>query len=152
MCVLKQHVIFNSGGQTGADRAGLDWAIDHGYHHGGYCPLDRRAEDGVISSEYNLIQTVTHSYYARTVNNVVISDVTVIFTLKANLEGGSKQTAEIADSHGVPWLHVHPQMDLQNLRTFIDHYKCTSINIAGRRESKAPGIYKFTYECLNILL
>ena len=27
-----------SGGQTGADRTGLDWAIKHGIPHGGWCP------------------------------------------------------------------------------------------------------------------
>ena len=26
-----------SGGQTGADRAALDFAIDHGIPHGGWC-------------------------------------------------------------------------------------------------------------------
>jgi hypothetical protein len=27
-----------SGGQTGADRAALDFAIEHGIPHGGWCP------------------------------------------------------------------------------------------------------------------
>ncbi len=35
-----------SGGQTGADRAALDWAIEHGIPHTGWCPQGRRAEDG----------------------------------------------------------------------------------------------------------
>jgi hypothetical protein len=35
-----------SGGQTGADRAALDWAISHGVPHGGWCPSGRVAEDG----------------------------------------------------------------------------------------------------------
>jgi hypothetical protein len=34
-----------SGGQTGADRAGLDFAIEHGIEHGGWCPKGRLAED-----------------------------------------------------------------------------------------------------------
>ena len=38
-----------SGGQTGADQAGLDWAIHHGVAHGGWCPKGRRSEDGLIS-------------------------------------------------------------------------------------------------------
>jgi hypothetical protein len=37
-----------SGGQTGADRAALDWAIDNRLEHGGWCPADRLAEDGPI--------------------------------------------------------------------------------------------------------
>jgi len=30
------------GGQTGADRAALDWAIARGIPHGGWCPRGRR--------------------------------------------------------------------------------------------------------------
>ena len=37
-----------SGGQTGADRAGLDFAIETGLEHGGYVPKGRKAEDGRI--------------------------------------------------------------------------------------------------------
>ena len=37
-----------SGGQTGADRGGLDAAILLGVPHGGWCPKGRKSEDGVI--------------------------------------------------------------------------------------------------------
>jgi len=39
-----------SGGQTGVDRAALDvgLALGLGLDEGGWCPKDRRAEDGVI--------------------------------------------------------------------------------------------------------
>ena len=37
-----------SGGQTGVDRAALDAAEAYGIHRGGWCPKDRRAEDGSI--------------------------------------------------------------------------------------------------------
>lgn len=30
-----------SGGQTGVNRAGLDWAIYHGIEHVGWCPAGR---------------------------------------------------------------------------------------------------------------
>jgi hypothetical protein len=35
-----------SGGQTGADRAALDWAISRDISHEGWCPKGRLAEDG----------------------------------------------------------------------------------------------------------
>ena len=41
-----------SGGQTGADRAALDFAIKHQIAHGGWCPAGRKAEDGVVSRRY----------------------------------------------------------------------------------------------------
>jgi hypothetical protein len=34
-----------SGGQTGADRAGLDWAISRAIPHGGWCPRGRAVLD-----------------------------------------------------------------------------------------------------------
>jgi hypothetical protein len=37
-----------SGGQTGADRAGLDFAIETGLKHGGYVPRGQKAENGRI--------------------------------------------------------------------------------------------------------
>ena len=38
-----------SGGQTGVDRAALDFAIEHDIPHGGWCPKDRKAEDGPLA-------------------------------------------------------------------------------------------------------
>ena len=37
-----------SGGQTGVDRAALDFAIEAKLLHGGWCPKGRLAADGVI--------------------------------------------------------------------------------------------------------
>ena len=37
-----------SGAQDGADRAGLDFAIDHRIPHGGWCPKGRKAETSRI--------------------------------------------------------------------------------------------------------
>lgn len=48
-----------SGGQAGADRAALDWAIAHGIPHGGWCPPGRMAEDGVIDARYKLSEILT---------------------------------------------------------------------------------------------
>lgn len=41
-----------SGGQTGAGRAGLDWAIKNGIPHGGWRPKGRKAEDGPLDAKY----------------------------------------------------------------------------------------------------
>ncbi|MGO8927060.1 MAG: YpsA SLOG family protein [Limisphaerales bacterium] len=38
-----------SGGQTGADRAALDWAIEHGIPHGGLRPNGRMFQKGEAS-------------------------------------------------------------------------------------------------------
>jgi hypothetical protein len=81
-----------SGGQTGADRASLDFAIEKGLEHGGYVPRGRKAEDGRIDDRYNLVQLSTSSYPARTRRNIEESDGTVIFSLERLLSGGTKLT------------------------------------------------------------
>jgi hypothetical protein len=43
-----------SGGKTGADRAGLDFAIETDLEHEGYVPRGRKAENGRIDDRYNL--------------------------------------------------------------------------------------------------
>ncbi len=55
-----------SGGQTGADRAALDFAIYHGIPHGGWCPKRRLAEDGMIERRYELQEASTKRYPQRT--------------------------------------------------------------------------------------
>ena len=70
-----------SGGQTGADRAALDFAIEYGLPHGGWCPRGRLAEDGPIDERYELTETPSHRYAQRTEWNVRDSDATVVFSI-----------------------------------------------------------------------
>lgn len=55
-----------SGGQTGADRADLDFAVEVGIPFGGWVPKSRKAEDGSIPEKYNIQEMPTASYPART--------------------------------------------------------------------------------------
>jgi hypothetical protein len=59
-----------SGGQGGADRAGLNFAIARGLEHGGFVPRGRRAEDGRITDRYNLLELTTRSYPALSLETV----------------------------------------------------------------------------------
>lgn len=85
-----------SGGQTGADRAALDFAISNGIPHGGSCPKGRRAEDGEIPVQYQLQELSTKSYLKRVEQNGIDSDGTVILTIAKTLKGASKKTAQFA--------------------------------------------------------
>jgi hypothetical protein len=95
-----------SGGQTGADRAALDWALAHGVEGGGWCPKGRKAEDGPIDPKYPLKETPSSAYLQRTEWNVRDSDATVLFSIDPTLTGGSKKTVEFARKHNKPWLHL----------------------------------------------
>lgn len=129
-----------SGGQTGADRAGLDWAIARGIAHGGWCPKGRRSEDGAIPAAYMLSETPSSNYMERTEWNVRDSDATIVFTMSEKLDGGSKKTADFAVSIGKPWMHFRPGVHPKYIARFLEKHRVIVLNIAGKRESEAPGI------------
>ncbi len=100
-----------SGVQTGADRAALDFAINHGLPHGGWCPKGRRAEDGRIPPRYQLVETPSKDYEQRTRWNVRDSDATLIISKSPQLTGGSAYTRRCAEQLDRHCLHVHPAHD-----------------------------------------
>src|SRR5271165_3397356 len=152
-----------SGGQTGADRAGLDFAIENGMEHGGYVPRDRKAEDGRIDDRYNLVELSTPSYPARTRRNIEESDGTVIFSLERVLSGGTKLTLELANKLEKPVFHIYDtrkeriskpdslRLEIQALTDFLCSNKIEILNVAGPRESKEPGVYERTLTMLRSL-
>lgn len=142
-------LVIISGAQTGADRAGLDWAMARGLPHSGWCPRGRRSEDGAIPPHYELQETPSTRYQQRTEWNVRDSDATVIFTMTNSLDGGSKLTAEFAKKLGRPWLHFRPGVHEKYLAQFVERHAVKRLNIAGKRESSAPGIYRFTFDSLE---
>jgi len=141
-----------SGGQTGADRAALDWAIAHGLEHGGWCPKGRRSEDGPIDPRYMLQETPSSGYPQRTEWNVRDSDGTVVFTVNPVLTGGSKTTLDFAMKLKKPCFHVclagqsSPETELLH---FIRSNKVRILNVAGPRASKEPEITSFVREVLD---
>lgn len=135
-----------SGGQTGADRGGLDAAIDCKVPHGGWCPKDRRAEDGRVPGRYKLTETHKIHYLHRTEKNVKDSDATIIFT-KGNATGGSLKTISFARKHKKPWRHIDITHEDDYIIDILSRWLSTLsdnviLNIAGSRESKVPGIEK----------
>jgi putative molybdenum carrier protein len=130
-----------SGGQTGVDRGALDFALDAGIPCGGWCPAGRKAEDGRIPRRYPLKPTPTAEHSERTERNVLDSDATLVLT-RGEPAGGTALTIRLARRHRKPCLvidmdhHVNPTLigewcRAQNVRI---------LNIAGPRESNAPGI------------
>ena len=148
-----------SGGQTGADRAGLDFAIKLGLEHGGFVPRGRRAEDGRISDRYNLTELSSISYVVRTKRNVREGDGTVVFSLDPILTGGSALTFEYAGQVRKPKIHIHKSAtdfsdeafnkEVSRLKDFIQSNRIAVLNVAGPRESSQPGVYAFTLMMLQ---
>ena len=142
-----------SGGQTGADRAALDWAIAHGVPHGGWCPKGRLAEDGSIDARYSLKETPSARYIQRTEWNARDADGTVVFSTGEFLTGGSKRTVELARKHRRPVLHLSkgggvPAAEVA-LRRFVEENGIKVLNVAGPRASKEPKVGAFVREVLD---
>ena len=141
-----------SGGQTGADRAALDWAIANGIAHGGWCPSGRRAEDGRIALHYSLRETPARDYQQRTRWNVRDSDGTLIVSRAVELSGGSAYTARCAERLGKPWCHVHPGADsVGRITAFLEQHRVRTLNVAGPRVSTDPEIYGYVFTVLERL-
>ncbi|HEV8441171.1 MAG TPA: putative molybdenum carrier protein [Methylomirabilota bacterium] len=142
-----------SGGQTGADRAALDWAIARGLDHGGWCPKGRKAEDGTIDPRYRLTETPSDVYVQRTEWNVRDSDGTVILSLGDTLTGGSRRTAELAELLGKPCLHLSRSANAEDagarLRRFVQEHSVRVLNVAGPRASTEPAIALFVTRTLS---
>jgi len=144
-----------SGGQTGADRAALDFAIQHNMPHGGWVPRGRRAEDGRIPEMYHLNEMSTKSYPKRTERNVLRSDGTLIIS-HGDLSGGSALTRRLAMAHGRPFLHVDlnslPEIAAQTVAVWIRDQAIQILNVAGSRASEDPEIYQATLNLLEAAL
>jgi hypothetical protein len=142
-----------AGGQTGVDRAALDFAIAMGIPHGGWCPLKRTAEDGTINDKYLLTETTTADYSTRTKLNVRDSDGTLVLNVD-KLEGGTLFTVQCAHELDKPCLIVDldniPDRDVINC--WFTMHNIRILNIAGPRESKCPGIYDRAMKTLSALI
>jgi hypothetical protein len=145
-----------SGGQTGADRAALDWAIQYGMTHGGWCPKGRRAEDGPLDARYQLTQTPSSAYAERTRWNVRDADATIIISLSETLSGGSLLTRQIAEELGRPWLHLWPSQSIKqlgrHLAEFVTEHRVRVLNVAGPREAEGTELREFVREVLTAAL
>lgn len=147
-----------TGGQTGTDRAVMDFALSHGFPLGGWCPRGRLAEDGIIPSRYPLQETPSEDVSQRTEWNARDSDATLILTYGPPL-GGTKWTIECAKRHRRPFLcsplDNPPEFLTQRQQLFhwFSNHPIKILNIAGPRESLAPGkVYALSTRYLEEVL
>jgi len=145
MDILIKKII--SGGQTGADRGGLDAAKELGIPTGGHVPKYFKTEAGSDESlrDYGLIETESENYEERTILNVTNSDGTVIFcNIDENgliIGEGTMFTFYTAEGMFRPVI-VNP--DEKNFHAWLKENNIHTLNVAGNRESISPGIYSNT--------
>jgi hypothetical protein len=142
-----------SGGQTGVDRGALEAAIELGIEHGGWCPRGRRAEDGRIPARYDLRETDSARYDVRTESNVVESDATLIIH-RGPLTSGTALTRRLAQRRGKPFLLIDlaRPVNVELIGDWLARNNVQTLNVAGPRESSAPGIERDAARLLVALL
>ncbi len=136
-----------SGGQTGADLGGLAAARQLGIPTGGWAPRGWLTEDGpspeLLRDTYGL-ELCDGGYDLRTELNVRDSDATVVFARDPE-SNGTRATIDWAEHYGKPII-INPTAE--ELRDFVAGHKVGVLNIAGNRESVAPGIGEETERLL----
>lgn len=144
-----------SGGQTGADQAGWRAAYLSGIPTGGWMPKGFLTEDGPrpqFAKLYGAKEHASPKYPPRTRANILMSDVTLIFDKSPGdridqLSRGSRLATETCVREGIPSLIVAVRLGESPeprrpaaVRDWFEGRGWRRINIAGNRESSAPGI------------
>jgi Circularly permutated YpsA SLOG family len=152
---VERPITIISGGQTGADRGALDFAIECGLPHGGWCPRGRSAEDGPIPARYELRETPSRKYAQRTEWNIRDSDATLVMSIAANPQGGTRLTLALARQLGKPVLHLSRGASVGTARdlasqvdAFLNENSVRILNVAGPRASQEPNVAAFVREIL----
>jgi hypothetical protein len=137
-----------SGGQTGADQAGLKATARLGIPTGGVMPKDFLTEDGPrpdLATRYGLAEAESPAYAARTERNVLLADGTVVFA--ADNSPGSRLTVGLCQQHGKPCLEIPCDLTVfeaaMRLREWLGANAIRTLNVAGGRESQTPGVGAF---------
>lgn len=151
-CMTPQLIL--SGGQTGVDRAALDWALAADIAHGGWCPRGRTAQDGPLPERYKLKETEATGYSQRTRMNVRDADATLIIH-HGPLVGGTRLTLRFTDEMNKPVRMVDLSKDWPSQSTQVQAWwtemGLNSLNMAGPSEERVPGIYALALEFLELL-
>lgn len=142
-----------SGGQTGADRAGLIAARAMGISTGGWMPLGYRADDGdhpEFAQRFGLLEMPTRRYPPRTAMNVKESDGTLRFAAHWD-SPGEILTLKLCTRHGKPYLDVTPggRVSPADAAAWIAENGIRVLNVAGNSERSSPGIEDEAVEFLT---
>lgn len=145
-----------SGGQTGVDRAALDVGILLGMDWGGWATRGWRSEppEHVIPEMYRerMTECPLPGYEARTDMNAAFAATLVLH--RGTLSGGTARAVKKARELGRPVLevplcyeHTHPfYVDPEHVHEWMTRFE--SVNVAGPRESKCPGIHHQAFRYL----
>lgn len=157
------------------------------FPYGGWVPNGRLAEDGRVPACFSELRAhKSAAYPARTHQNILDADGTLVLNVGSQLSGGTKMTVDYAEKNSGMLLvldvgmayhstqnawHDNPSgtsKDFNVAAAFIDVLadqirmwlslrwlgtsKISTLNVAGPRESKCPGIEALTYTLMTCVI
>lgn len=145
-----------SGGQTGADQAGWRAAKACGLETGGLMPKGFMTEEGdrpEFAELFGATESFKRCYVTRTRGNARTSDATIFFQMGSQSSRGQAVTARACFDHNKTFLLVRNGAGYEPARLsywimMLPRFRGATINIAGNRESGAPGIGHWVEEFL----
>ena len=160
-----------SGGQTGADQGGLEAGEELELETGGWMPRGwLTLEDGEIvdrpefEERFGMSEHDSPSFQPRTVANVRDSDATIIFVDETQGKGSkspgsratekaAKQKDKRAGDYPYTFIDVSQESAYEDTCDWLAEIDPRVLNVAGNRESSAPGIQEtvrgFLVECMD---
>lgn len=143
-----------SGGQTGADAGGLIAARILGIETGGWMPKGWRTELGAVDrSAWGLQEHYSREYPPRTLANIQAADLTII--VAKSLDRGSALTVRYCDKAHCPYWVATPsdnEIPVQPIWSKFAWADDLTLNVAGNRESRSPGIQRETVRLIGQFL
>lgn len=141
-----------SGGQTGADIAGLMVAKKLGLMTGGWIPKGWKTLDGPkpeYQKLYNMKEHESDKYPPRTEANIIDADATIRFASDFN-SAGEKYTLNALSKRGKPHIDIdiNDPKPFEYVRDWLKRTKIKVLNVAGNSEKTSPGIQKKVYDYL----
>jgi len=147
---MKYSPIIVSGGQTGADYAGLCAAKVFGLRTAGWMPKGFKTLDGPrpeYAKLFGLKETESDRYPPRTFANVSMADFTIRFAGDFSTPG-ERLTQRACAEKRKPYNDCVYGDSVDHIIPFLSQVKPRIINIAGNAESTYPGIFKYTFDSL----
>jgi hypothetical protein len=142
-----------SGGQTGADQGGLEAAQEAGFETGGWIPKGWLTDDGpnLQMSLFGLKEMPRKDYGLRTDRNV--SEADVVFWYGRTNSRGFHRTRRAALKFQKPFhCFTAGRDEVDKMVAILDSFKPGTLMIAGNRESKHPGLRKWTRSVVTMVL
>jgi hypothetical protein len=142
-----------SGAQTGAERAGLDLAIDAWRKHGGWTRFDREAEDGRIAAKYQVLGSPEGDGSRYLHLNVADSDGTLAVNIGA-LHATVQEALALSHDLGKPSLllrldretgHDGLRACAAELLKWLRLHQIKCLHVTGPSERSRPGMYRLRH-------